>query len=172
MIQDNLQNIEVLPLEKLALKRESFSCGVGELERYFHQLASQDVKRGLAKCFVLIDKEKMKIIGYYTLSALSVSVADIPKDRLKKGIPYPNIPAALIGRLAIDDDFQQQGYGQFLVIDAIHNIKNAAVAVAIILVEAKDDNAVAFYKKLGFIEFEEVNSERRKLFYPVNKIIK
>ncbi|WP_245872528.1 GNAT family N-acetyltransferase [Avibacterium endocarditidis] len=142
------------------------------MEKYFRQYASQDVKKGLAKCFVLIDHKQAEIIGYYTLSALSVSVSDIPQERVNKGIPYPNIPSVLIGRLAIDDRFQKQGYGKFLVVDAIYKIKNTNIGAAILVVEEKDDNAVSFYERLGFIEFKELEAKHRKLFYPLTKIIK
>ncbi|MCW9733304.1 GNAT family N-acetyltransferase [Avibacterium sp. 20-15] len=125
----------------------------------------------MAKCFVLIDEKQSNIIGYYTLSALSVSVSDIPQERVK-GIPYPNIPGVLIGRLAIADYFQKQGYGKFLVVDAMYKIKNTNVGAAILVVEAKDDNAFLFYKKLGFIEFKDLEIKHRKLFYPLTKIIK
>nr|WP_314739316.1 GNAT family N-acetyltransferase [uncultured Haemophilus sp.] len=169
MIKENLANLTVLPLENLAIERNTFSCHVKALENYFHRYVSQDVKKGLAKCFVLIDHQQGKIIGYYTLSALSVSIADIPQERIHKGIPYPHIPAVLLGRLAIDDAFQKQGYGKFLIVDAMHKIKHTSVAAALLVVDAKDDNAVSFYKKLGFIAFQE---KPRKLFYPLTNIIK
>lgn len=172
MINDELENLCVLPLEELNLKKDSFSCSIKELEKYFHQYASQDVKRGLAKCFVLINTQQSKIIGYYTLSALSVPISDIPRDRISKGIPYPNIPAVLIGRLAIDDSFRKQGYGKFLIADAMYKIKNTIVGSAILVVEAKDDHAASFYDKLGFIEFKNLEAKHRKLYYPLTKLIK
>lgn len=172
MVDNNLENLKVIPLEELKIKKDSFSCHVKALENYFHRYASQDVKKRLSKCFVLIDNKQSKIIGYYTLSALSVLISDIPQERINKGIPYPNIPAVLLGRLAIDDNFQKQGYGKFLIVDAIHKIKNTHIAAALLIVEAKDDNAFAFYNELGFIEFKELNEKYRKLFYPLTNIIK
>lgn len=172
MINENLPYLRVFPLEDLKIERSSFSCSVEPLENYFHRYVSQDVKKGLAKCFVLINEQQSRIIGYYTLSALSIPITDIPQERISKGIPYPNIPAVLIGRLAIDTNFQNQGYGKFLIADAIHKIKNTTVAAAILVVEAKNDNAVSFYERLGFIEFKELEKTHRKLFYPLTKIIK
>lgn len=175
MISDNLKYLNVLPLEDLNIERNSFSCSSEPLENYFHKYVTQDIKKGLAKCFVLIDEKQAKIIGYYTLSALSVSIIDIPQERIKN-IPYPNIPAVLVGRLAVDTNFQNQGYGKFLVADAIHRIKNnTTIGAAILVVEAIDDNAVSFYKWLGFIEFKELNKTKetnKRLFYPLTKFIK
>ena len=121
---------------------------------------------------MLINEKQSRIIGYYTLSALSIPITDIPQERISKGIPYPHIPAVLIGRLAIDTNFQNQGYGKFLIADAIHKIKSTAVAAAILVLEAKNDNAFSFYERLGFVEFKELEKTRRKLFYPLIKIIK
>ncbi|MGX2975510.1 GNAT family N-acetyltransferase [Ursidibacter arcticus] len=172
MIKDSLPYLSVLPLEDLSIKRNSFSCTVKELEDYFHKYASQDVKKKLTKCFVLVENKQSKIIGYYTLSALSVPISDIPQEKRNKNIPYPNIPAVLIGRLAVDTNFQHQGYGKFLIADAIHKIKNTAIGAAILVVEAKNDNAVSFYQRLGFVEFKELIGNHRKLFYPLTTFIK
>ncbi|HHL1260619.1 TPA: GNAT family N-acetyltransferase, partial [Haemophilus influenzae] len=170
MINENLAYLSVLPLEDLKIERSSFSCSVEPLEKYFHKYVSQDVKKGLAKCFVLINEQQSRIVGYYTLSALSIPITDIPQERISKGVPYPNIPAVLIGRLAIDTNFQKQGYGKFLIADAVHKIKNATVAATILVVEAKNDDASSFYERLGFIEFKEFGGTHRKLFYPLTKL--
>uniref|UniRef100_Q0I507 N-acetyltransferase domain-containing protein n=1 Tax=Histophilus somni (strain 129Pt) TaxID=205914 RepID=Q0I507_HISS1 len=106
------QSASVKPFLKLIF------CSVEPLENYFHRHVSQDVKKGLAKCFVLINEQQSRIVGYYTLSALSIPITDIPQERISKGIPYPNISAVLVGRLAIDTNFQNQGYGKFLIADA------------------------------------------------------
>lgn len=172
MNNENIKNLTVLSLEDLKIKRDSFSCSTKDLETYFHQYVSQDVKKGLAKCFVLVDKKQSKIIGFYTLSAVSLPVSDIPREKVNKGIPYPNIPGVLIGRLAIDDSFQRQRYGTFLITDAIHKVKNTSVGAVVMVVEAKNDDAVSFYKRLGFIEFEYSEARHRRLFYPLTNIIK
>lgn len=172
MIEDNLSNIDVVELRTLEMERTLFSSYSEALNRYFHKIVSQDEKRKLAKCFVLIDKKQQLIIGYYTLSASSVLVSDVPKERLKREIRYPNIPAVLMGRLAIDQRFERQGYGKFLIADAIHRIQASQLGIAVLIVEAKDDNAVAFYEKLGFIRFHSLNNDKRKLFYPLTNLIK
>jgi len=41
------------------------------LDNYLHNQAKQDIKRKLAACFVLADKENT-LQGYYTLSSSSV----------------------------------------------------------------------------------------------------
>lgn len=77
----------------------------------------------------------------------------------------------LIGRLAVDDRFQKQGYGKFLIADAMYKVQNTTVGAAILVVEAKDNNAVSFYERLGFIGFKDLDVKHRKLFYPLTKIL-
>jgi hypothetical protein len=46
--------------------RETFSCGKEQLDRYLQDLATQDKKRNIAIPYVIIDREREKIIGYTT----------------------------------------------------------------------------------------------------------
>ncbi|MDP8052858.1 GNAT family N-acetyltransferase [Pasteurella atlantica] len=167
MIEDCLDDIDIIPLSELRCNKKTFNSHSLALNHYFHKQASQDEKKNLSKCFVLINEER--IIGYYTLSATSVGIHDIPKENIKKEIRYPNIPAVLLGRLAIDKNFLKQGYGKFLVADAIYKAKNTNLGVALLIVDAKDDEAITFYKKLGFIQFMD---KEDKLFFPLTKLIK
>ena len=79
--------------------RASFSCGVPELDRYLHAQARQDAKRKVAAPFVMID-EAGELVGYYTLSAYSIQVVELPPGMAKKLPKYPLLSATLLGRLA------------------------------------------------------------------------
>jgi GNAT superfamily N-acetyltransferase len=59
---------------------------------------------------------------------------------------------ALIGRLALHKDMQQQGIGSALLRDAILRIAQAAEHMGIkgIMVHALDDDSVNFYVRRGF----------------------
>ena len=52
--------------------RKGFSCGIPALDRYFSELAAQDVKRRVSNCFVAV-AEGGAVAGYYTLAAASLS---------------------------------------------------------------------------------------------------
>ena len=82
--------------------RTHFDSGKESLNNYLKHQASQDIKKKLAVCFVLIDKADI-VIGYYTLSNSSIPQKDIPIEFLRK-FPksYTSIPVTLLGRLAID----------------------------------------------------------------------
>src|SRR5262245_49017453 len=124
--------------------RSSFACGVAALDRYIREQANQDMKRLVASCFVLANEESGHIAGYYTLAATSILAEDVSKDILRKLPRYPVLPAALVGRLAIDEKFRRQGLGSVLIADAAIRILRGDVKAFAIVVEAKDDQAESF----------------------------
>jgi ribosomal protein S18 acetylase RimI-like enzyme len=130
--------------------RAMFSCGVELLDRYFHTQVTQDVRRLVANCFVLLEVSSGRISGYYTLSAAGVPFSDLPADAVKHLPRYPMVPAVRIGRLAVDHRFRQRGLGQAMLADAITRCLKADVAAPMVVVDAKDDVAVAFYQRYAF----------------------
>jgi ribosomal protein S18 acetylase RimI-like enzyme len=130
--------------------RSGFSCGVPALDRYFQEYVTQDVRRRLANCFVAIDEGSTAIVGYYTFSAASIHALDLPPEETRRVPRYPMLPAGLIGRLAVDVRFRGRHLGAALVADALQRAMRADPTIFALLVEAKDDNAQAFYGALGF----------------------
>lgn len=132
--------------------RRSFSCGVVELDRYFHQQVSQDVRRRITSCFVAIT-EDAAIAGYYTLASASIPAAEIPSELARRLPRYPTLPAVRIGRLAVDHKSRGQGMGRALLWDAAARALRAEQANFTLLVDAKDETAVKFYRHFGFVPF-------------------
>jgi GNAT superfamily N-acetyltransferase len=134
--------------------RAKFSCGQPELDDWFRLRASQDEKRNIARVFVAVSGDQ-GVIGFYSLSSLSLSLENLPAELAQKLPRYSAIPAALIGRLARDERVRGQGVGELLLADAIQRVLNAGRSIAFfaIVVDAKDDRAAAFYRELGFREF-------------------
>ena len=134
--------------------RAGFSCGRPELDDWFRRRASQDEKRNVARVFAAVD-DRLGVIGFYSLSAFSLTISDLPDDMARKLPRYDAIPAALIGRLARDGRVRGRGIGEFLLADAIKRILGAgrSVAVHAIVVDAKDEQAANFYEAFGFRPF-------------------
>lgn len=149
--------------------RRAFACGVPVLDRYIREQASQDVKRRLSNCFVAVDRETGAIAAYYTLAASSVPLAALPEIETKRLPHYPLLPATLIGRLAVDINYQGRQIGSALIVDAMQRSIQAAPASFALLVDAKDDSAVAFYRKHGFIPLA---SRPLSLFLPIATALK
>ncbi len=134
--------------------RASFSCGQPPLDDWFRLRASQDEKRNVARVFVAVEAD-LGVVGFYSLSSLSLSLERLPEDVAHKLPRYDAIPAALIGRLARDERMRGQGVGEILLADAIRRILGAgrSIAVFAIVVDAKDERASGFYKAFGFRAF-------------------
>lgn len=131
--------------------RKQFTCGVEALDNYLRQSASQDVKRKSAAVFVMVPEDEPKrIAGFYTLCATSVELSGLPKEVTKRLPRYPQVPGILIGRLARDENFP--GVGSLLLADALSRCVRSAeeIAATLIVVDAKNEAAVAFYQKFGF----------------------
>ena len=139
--------------------RCAFDCGEEALNQYIAKYAMQDVKRRLTNCFVLTESTH-KIIGFYTLSAFSIPLVDLPAEIANK-LKYKTIPAALLGRLAVDTNYHGMGYGKILLADAVKRIMRNDVAICTLLVDAKDDKAVEYYRQYGF---KSLPVEKRKMF--------
>lgn len=151
--------------------RATFSSGVEPLDRYLREQAGQDARKRVAVPFVLCEARSNAVIGYYTLSALSVDVGSWPGDVAQKLPKYPLVPATLLGRLAVDTRLRGTGAGEYLLMDALRRAVEASRAVAsvAVVVDAKDDAAVSFYKHYGFTAFAE---RPRQLFLPLAVIEK
>lgn len=146
--------------------RAAFSCGEADIDAWFRQRAGQDEKRNVARVFVALDAD-LGVVGFYSLSSYTVTLADLPGDLAKKLPKYEAIPAALIGRLARDVRMRGQRLGELLVADAMKRIVSAgrALAVYAIVVDAKNARAADFYQALGFRPFQ---SRPRRLFVPTS----
>ena len=139
-------------------KKKDFECGKEMLDNYFHNHASQDVKRKLSACFVWEDVDTGFIQGFYTLSNNSIPLDFVP-DKWRKTLPgsYTSIPVTLLGRLAVDKRFQGKGVGQILLIDALKRSYNASGEIGsfAVVVDPLDDEAEKFYEKFGFIKLPD-----------------
>lgn len=154
---------------KAGLDRQAFSCGISLLDEYLKKQASQDKRKNIAVTYVLNNKLNHEIIGYYTLSSTSIQIANLPITITKKLPHYPLIPATLIGRLAIDLNYQSQGYGEILLIDALQRIYQTSLHVAsfAVVVDAINKPAKDFYLKYGF---KEIMPHSSKLYLPVKTL--
>lgn len=150
--------------------RAAFACGKPQLDQYLKTQATQDARRYSAAPFVLVpDAGSSIILGYYTLSAHGVMLGELPEAIIKTLPRYPNVPAILLGRLAIDRRFTGQRLGEYLLMDALHRAYALSdeIAAAAIVVDAIDAEAVQFYEHFEFIRFP---GSPNRLFLPMKTI--
>jgi len=157
--------------EPLAKKhdRAAFSCGYEELDRYIKERASQEAKKKISASFVLVESGDNTVIGFYNLSATSILLCDLPEKTAKKLPRYPDLPATLLGRLAVDSRYKGRRYGELLLIDALRRAFQATSDVAsfAVVVDPKDKKSRSFYEHYEFIAFPD---QKLRMFLPMSTI--
>lgn len=117
----------------------------------------------MTSCFVAFGANSGAIAGYYSLASAGIPVSELPADLLRRLPRYPTLPAVRIGRLAVDGAFRRRGLRELLLMDAAARANRAEQANYALLVDAKDDTAVGFYR-YGFTPYV---SNPRILFLPL-----
>lgn len=144
--------------------RSAFSCGDTDLDRYFREVVSQDVRRRAATAFVAVDATTGVVDGFYTLSAADVDRRELPAADAAKAPRYARVPAVLLGRLAVAQSRQGEGLGDALLADAFERAIVSGVGVHLMLVQPKTDRARSFYSRWGFLP---LGAPSKLLFLPL-----
>lgn len=150
--------------------RTGFRCEEDALTEYLLKQVNQDIKKGLAACFVAVDPQE-KIIGYYTLTTESLGRGEIPEKYRKKVPQNYNVPVILLGRLARDLSQKGEGLGEHLLIDALfrsYNLSKSSIGAMAVVVDPINQKATDFYSWYGFIQLPDSG----KMFLPMNVIEK
>ena len=163
-----LTGITVEPLGRQH-DRTAFHCGADALDRYLKQQARQDADKRVAAPFVAVNPPNTRVLGYYTLSASVVTLTDLPDELTRKLPRYPQLPVTLLGRLAVDESARGQRLGEHLLLDALHRSLTHAdeIAAMAVVVDAKDENAAAFYRHYEFIPLQ---AQPRRLYVPMRVV--
>jgi GNAT superfamily N-acetyltransferase len=168
----SVANPPIKPLIEALAKhhdRTEFCCGSEALDRYLQQQARQDAEKHVAAPFVMTAPPDAAVLGYYTLSAAIVAVGDIDPELARKLPRYPQLPVTLIGRLAVHERLKGQGWGAFLLMDALRRCLThaAEIAAMAVVVDAKDEAAAAFYRRF---DFTPLQSSARRLYLPMKTV--
>ena len=146
--------------------RTAFNCSIESLDHYLKHQANQDIKRRVSRVFVVRSRQdETRVLGYYTLSTLSIDLSVLPEKLVNK-LPRHPIPAALIGRLAVDVSAQGKGIGKMLLSNAMKRTLAIRddIAIYAIVVDAISEEAKAFYMQYGFAHLA---SGGKRLFIPL-----
>jgi GNAT superfamily N-acetyltransferase len=108
------------------------------------------------------------VLGFYTLRALAIDVSSLPEGPARK-LPRHPVPAALIGRLAVDRSARGQGLGRLLLADAIQRTLGASEQVAIhaLVVDAKNEAARRFHRTHDLLPLPD---QPMRLFLPLRSV--
>lgn len=128
---------------------QSFDCGKAPLNDWLKNSALAVERQRTSRTFVLCE-DSGEVIAYYSLAAHAVALEGLP-NRVR-GNAREAIPAVLLTKLALDHRHHGLGLGGALLSDALGRVVEAAfhVGTRIVVVDAIDDEAAAFYEKHGF----------------------
>ena len=147
--------------------RSGFSCGIAALDDYMHQRAGQHQRDGIATTHVLTDDaQPARVLGFCALSAAQLHLSELQPADLKRLPAYP-VPAMRMGRLAVSASEQGKGYGQLLlghVVNLALSVRQT-MGVRVLIVDAKDAQAAAFYERYGF---RPTTSTALSLYLPIS----
>lgn len=126
-----------------------FSCGVASLDEWLVRRAWSNQVSGASRTYVVADGGR--VVGYYCLASGALAAIDAPGG-LRRNMPDP-IPMAILGRLAIAQEWQGHGIGVALLRDAVERTQAASTILGIrgLLVHALSEQAASFYRHYGFI---------------------
>lgn len=127
---------------------EHFQSGEESLDRWLKQRAKKNERDGASRTYVVCSENQ--VVGYYCLANGAIA-SQIATGKTRRNMPDP-IPVMVIGRLAVDKNWQGRGIGKALLRDGILRILQAAEIAGIraILVHAISEAAKQFYERCGF----------------------
>jgi GNAT superfamily N-acetyltransferase len=128
----------------------AFDCGVPDLNAWLKSRALQNEATRASRTFVVTCAGG--VVGYYALAAGAVSHPEAT-GRVRRNMPEA-IPVMVLGRLAVDREYQGTGLGAALLKDALlRTVAAAGIAgIRAVLLHAISEDAKRFYLHHGFAE--------------------
>ena len=129
---------------------EGFNSGEPVLDDWLRRRALANMADAASKTYVVCPTDSQRVIGFYALSMGQILNQEAT-GMMRRNMPR-QIPAVILGRLAIDRDWQGKGIGAALLRDAVERSARAAgeVAARLLVVHAISPAAEAFYRHFGF----------------------
>lgn len=134
------------PLDEVH-RLEGFDSGEPELDEWLVRRGWRNQLAGFSRSYVTTDGER--VVGYHSVSAFAVLRADAT-GRARRQAPK-QIPAILLGRLAVDREAQGHGLGAGLLRHAMDLTVAASdtIGVRMLAVTALHPGAAEFYERFG-----------------------
>lgn len=131
---------------------DDFLCGEPELDNWLKRSAASSDGRNITRTHVWTQHTypHKRVVAYYATMPYIVERASLTS---KKGHNLTEtIPAYLLARLALDESLHGRKLGSALLAEALRRLAVSSVSVGgrLIVVDAIDDHAVAFYEHHGF----------------------
>ena len=141
------------PLDPARHDRGSFDSGEPELDEWLGRYASQNRRGDTAATWVIATPQD-KVVAYASLAMTAIDRSAAPNP-VAKGAPDP-VPALLLGRLAVDKNYNGLGIGTALVTHVLMTGAelNRKAACRAVVVTAIHQRARSWWERLGFHPFQ------------------
>ena len=124
-----------------------FHCESDELNKFLHEKSRYNEKNLISKVYLYYHIKNKNIVGFITLSNYMLRLAEGKKFGIQK------VPAALIGRIAIDDDYRGNNLGRDLILFArgrCNYIKDFIGCRLLVVEVKKEDPIMKYLLSFGF----------------------
>lgn len=127
-------------------KLTEFDSGVPVIDDWLRRRALANEESGGSRTYVAC-VGSTRVIGYYALANGGVA-QQAATGRTRRNLPDP-VPVMILGRLAVDRNYQGRGLGRALLRDAVLRTVQAAdiVGIRALLVHAISEDAKRFYER-------------------------
>jgi len=147
-------SVRIIPFSR-EVDRTSFRCGKPALDEWIEKYAGQSERSDTTRTFLALD-ELGFLVGYYATKACELDLDEAASVYGVGKRKYP-VPAMLIARLAVSEVAQGQGLGGLLLYDALARLVTVSESIGfeVVVVDALDHDASAFYRRYGFAQFQD-----------------
>ena len=171
----DLSEVSVSPLTNDHVVN-AFACGRKVIDEFLKRKALRCADRCELAVFAATMPQSRICLGYY---ALQVGSDTVPESREHKKSylgagEYSAFPAVELKFLGVDETYQGQGLGKYLLMDAmdrVYDITQNAGLYAMTL-QPLDPEATAFYERAGFERYAEATGREPKLMYTIGTMRK
>ncbi|MBS0271788.1 MAG: GNAT family N-acetyltransferase [Proteobacteria bacterium] len=140
----------ITPPELLKVEHniQDFDCGHEDLNHWLKHRALKNQHADASRTYVVTTQNN--VMAYYSLATGGILHASA-SGKVRRNMPDP-LPVMILGRLAVDQRYHNQGMGRGLLRDAaLRSIHVASVVgVRALVVHAISEEAKNFYSKFGF----------------------
>ena len=146
-----------------------FDCGEDVLNEFVKTSAFNDFKNNESATYVLTMKDSNQVIAFYTLVHYHIRNKKIPDSFVNSSIKskYNDIRIVLLGRLAVDKNYQRRGIGEACMAHALEvcNDLSKLLPYKGVGVHPKNENLVEYYANYGF---QQINVMESLMILPID----
>jgi predicted N-acetyltransferase YhbS len=127
---------------------DAFLSGERSLDHWLVERALANQVAGFSRTYVTTDGKR--VVGYHAVSSFAILRTHATRRAGRQG--PQQIPAVLLGRLAVDEEHKGNGLGAGLLRHSMELTVAASdtIGVRLLVVNALHHKAAAFYRRFGF----------------------